>query len=61
MILLVDNSDSPSIAEHLQQGCSSDCYTLIVIVPSSLMCPMPYACFLASCSMGILYALVSAL
>ena len=25
---------------------------LLVIVPSSLMCPMPYAWFLASCSMG---------
>ena len=25
----VDNSDSPSIVEQLQQGLSSDCYTFI--------------------------------
>ena len=25
----VDNSDSPSIVEQLQQGCNSDCYTFI--------------------------------
>ena len=29
MFLLVDNSDSPSVVEQLQQGCGSDCYTLI--------------------------------
>ena len=29
MILLVDNSDSPSIVKQLQQGLSLDCYTLI--------------------------------
>ena len=25
----LDNSNSPSIVEQLQQGCSSDCYTFI--------------------------------
>ena len=34
---------------------------LLVTIPSSLMYPMPYAWFLASCSMGISYALVPAL
>ena len=29
MILLVDNSDSPSIVEQLQQGYSPECYTFI--------------------------------
>ena len=29
MFLLVDNADSPSIVEQLQQGCHSDCYTFI--------------------------------
>ena len=29
VFLLIDNSDSPSIVEQLQQGCSSDCYTFI--------------------------------
>ena len=29
MFLLVDNSDSPSIVEQLQQGRGSDCYTII--------------------------------
>ena len=27
MFLLVDNSDSPSVVEQLQQGCGSNCYT----------------------------------
>ena len=34
---------------------------LLVIVPSSVMYLMPYACFLASCSMGNSYALTPAL
>ena len=29
ILLLVDNSDSPSVVEQLQQGCGSDCYTFI--------------------------------
>ena len=29
MFLLVDNSDSPSVVEQLQQGHGSDCYTFI--------------------------------
>ena len=29
MIPAVDNSDSPSIVEQLQQGWSSDCYTFV--------------------------------
>ena len=55
MFLLVDNSDSPSVVEQLQQGCDSGCYTLLIVVPSAMKCPMPYACQLASCSMGISY------
>ena len=53
----VYNSDSLSIVKQLQQGHNS----LLVIVPSSLTYPMPYACFLASCNMGISYALAPAL
>ena len=53
MFLLVDNSDSPSLVEQLQQGCDSGCYTLLAIIPSSVKCLMPYACQLASYSMGI--------
>ena len=49
----VDNSDSPSLVEQSQQGHGSSCYTLLAVVPSSVKCPMPYACQLASCSMGI--------
>ena len=52
MILLVDNSDSPSQVEQLQQGPSLIVMPLLVIVPSSLIYPMPYAWFLAFCSMG---------
>ena len=55
MFLLVDNSDSPSAVEQLQQGCDSGCYTLLAVIPSSMRCLMPYACQLASCSMGISY------
>ena len=53
MFLLVDNSDSPSIMEQSQLGCGSSCYTLLAVIPSSVKCPMLYACKLASCSMGI--------
>ena len=55
MFLIVDNSDSPSLVEQSQQGHGSSCYTLLVVVPSSVKCPMPYACQLASCSMSISY------
>ena len=55
MFLLIDNSDSPSTVEQLQQGCDSGCYTLLAVIPSSMKCLMPYACQLASCSMGISY------
>ena len=48
----VDNSDSPSIVEQLSQGLSLVVIHLLVIVTSSLTYPMPYALFLASCSMG---------
>ena len=53
MFLHVDNSDSPSVVEELQQGCDSSYYTLLAIVPSTVKCLMPYACQLASCSTGI--------
>ena len=53
MFLLVDNSDSPSLVEQSQQGDGSSCYTLLAVVPSSMKCLMPYACQVASCSMGI--------
>ena len=53
MFLLVDNSDSPSIVEQSQQGHDSSCYTLLTVVPSFVKCPIPYACQLASCNMGI--------
>ena len=53
MFLLVDNSDSPSIVEQSQQGHDSSCYTLLAVVPSSVKYPIPYACQLASCNMGI--------
>ena len=53
VFLLIDNSDSPSIVEQLPQGCQFlIVIPLLVIVPSSLTYPMPYAWFLASCSMG---------
>ena len=39
MFLLVDNSDSPSVEEQLQQGHDSGFYTLLVVVPSSMKCP----------------------
>ena len=53
MFLLIDNSDSPSIVEQLQQDMILIVIPLLVIIPSSMMCLMPYACQLASCSMGI--------
>ena len=63
MFLCVDNSDSPSIVEQSQQGHDSSCYTLLAVIPSSVKYPIPYACQLASCNMGmsccILLSLVS--
>ena len=53
MFLHVDNSGSPSIVEQSQQGCDSSFYTLLAVVPSSVKYPIPYACQLASCNMGI--------
>ena len=53
MFLLVDNSDSPSIVEQLQQGHDSSCYILLTVVPSSVKYLIPYACQLASCNIGI--------
>ena len=53
MLLLVDNSDSPSIVEQSQQGHDSSCYILFTVIPSSVKYPIPYACQLASCNMGI--------
>ena len=47
MFLLVDNSDSPSIVEQSQQGHGSSCSSVLTIVPSPVMYPMPYACQLA--------------
>ena len=55
MFLLVYNSDSSSLVKHSQQGHGSSCYTLLAVVPSSVKYPMPYACQLASCSMGTSY------
>ena len=55
MFLLVDTSDFPSVVEQLQQGHDSSCYTLLAVIPSSMKCLMPYACQLASSSMGISY------
>ena len=53
MFLLVDNSDSPFVGEQLKQGHDSGCYTLLAVIPSSMKCLNPYACQVASCSMGI--------
>ena len=53
MFLLMDNSDSPSIVEQLQQDVILIVIPLLVIAPSSTMCLMPYAYQLAFCSMGI--------
>ena len=50
---VLDNSDSPSIVEHLSQGPSFMNNTFISdSFPSSLTYSMHYALFLASCSMG---------
>ena len=51
MFPLVDNSDSPSVVEQLQQGHGSDCYTFIS--NHSWLYDVSYACQLASCSTGI--------
>ena len=53
LFLLVDNSDSPSIVEQSQQGCDSSCNSLLTIVPSSVMYPIPYVCQLAFSYAGI--------
>ena len=53
MFLHVDNSGSPSIVEQSQQRHDSSCYTLLAVVPSPVKYPIPYACQLAPCSMGI--------
>ena len=53
MFLLVDNSDSPSIVQHSQQGCGSSWNPLLTVVPSSVMYPMPYACQLAFSNVGM--------
>ena len=50
MFLLVDKSDSPSIIEQSQQGCDLSCNSLLTVIPSSVMFPMPYACQLAFCN-----------
>ena len=52
MLLLVDNSDSPSKVEQSQQECDSSCNTLLTIIPSSVKYPILYACQLASCNVG---------
>ena len=56
MFLLVDNSDSPSVVEQSQQGCDASCNSLLTIVPSSVMYPMPYACQLAFSNVGMSYS-----
>ena len=48
----LDNSDSPSIVEQLLQGPSLVYNTFISDSSQLLIYPMPYALFLASCSMG---------
>ena len=53
MFLHVDNSDSPSIVEQSQQGHDFSCYALLADIPSSVKYPIPYACQVASCNVGI--------
>ena len=53
LFLLMDNSDSPSIVEQLQQDVILIVIPLLVIAPSSMRCLMPYASQLASCCIGI--------
>ena len=49
----MDNSDSPSIVGAvITKDSILVVIPLLVIVPSSLTFPMPYAWFLVSCSMG---------
>ena len=50
LIATVDNSDSPSIVEQLQQGTDCSCIPLFFLVSGSVEYPMPYASCLASCS-----------
>ena len=56
MFLLVDNSDSSSIVEQSQQGCGFSCNCVLTVVPSSVMCPMPYAYQLAFSNVGIFWS-----
>ena len=58
MLLLLDNSDSPSIVEQLLQGPDLVYNTFIDDSSYPLIYPMPYALFLASCSMGSLIFLI---
>ena len=53
MFLLVDNSDSPSIAEQSQQGHVSSCHFLLTVIPGSVKYPIPYACQLSFCNVGM--------
>ena len=46
----VDNSNSPSIVEQLQQGTDSSCILLLFFVSDTVEYPMHYASCLASCS-----------
>ena len=52
MLLFMDNSDSPSIVKQLSQGPGLVYNTFIHNSSKLLIYPMPYALFLASCSMG---------
>ena len=52
-VLLVDNSDSPSIVEQSQQGHDSSCNSLLIVIPSSVKYPIPYTCQLAFCNAGM--------
>ena len=54
MLLFMDNSDSPSVVEQLSQGPSLSYNTFFDDSSWLLTYPMPYALFLASCSMASL-------
>ena len=45
-----DNSGSPSVVEQSQQGHSSSCNSLLIVISDSVGYPMPYACRLALCN-----------
>ena len=53
MFLLIDNSDSPSIVKQSEQGCNSSCNSLLTIIPGSVKYPIPYACQLSFCNVGM--------